>query len=85
MANVVALVKPSSSCSVVLILGIGKGLLIILLLSSLKLVIVRTVISFFGIMKVGEACSDDDCLFMITPISTGLLISFIKVAFVYLW
>ena len=69
----------SNACSVVLILGIGKGLLTILLLSSLKLVIVRTVISVFGIMNVGEACSDDDCLFMITPISTGLLILFIKV------
>ncbi len=42
--------KPSSSCSVVLILGIGYGLLTIRLLSSRKSVIVRTVMSFFGIL-----------------------------------
>ncbi len=71
--------KPSSSCSVVLILGIGNGLLIILLLSSLKSDMVRTVISFLGIMNVGAAHSDDDCFFS-TPIDTNLLISFIRVA-----
>ena len=41
--------------------------------------IVRTVMSFFGIIKVGEAHCDDDCLFN-TPIPTSLLISFIRVA-----
>ncbi len=70
--------KPSSSCSVVLILGIGNGLLTILLLSSLKSDMVCTVISFLGIMNVGVAHSDDDCFFS-TPIDTSLWISFIRV------
>ena len=78
-SNAVAQAKPSSFCSVVLILGIGKGLLTIRLSSSLKSVIVRTVMSFFGIMNAGEAHSDNDCLF-ITPIPTNLFITFIRVA-----
>ncbi len=78
-SNAVAYVKPSSSCSVVLILGIGYGHLTILLVSSLKSDMVRTVISFFGIRKVGEAYCDDDSLF-ITSMDTSLLISFIRVA-----
>ncbi len=40
---------------------------------------VRTDMSFFGMINVGEAHCDDDCLF-ITPISTSLSISFIRVA-----
>ncbi len=63
----------------VLNLGIGNGLLTILLLSSLKSDMVRTAISFLGIMNVEEAHSDDDCFFS-TPIDTSLLISFIRVA-----
>ena len=38
-----------------------------------------TVISFFGIINVGEAHSDDDCLFS-TPILSSLFIYFIRVA-----
>ncbi len=49
------------------------------LFSSQKSVIVRTVMSFFGIINVGEALCDDDCLF-VTPIPTSLLIYFIRVA-----
>ena len=49
------------------------------LFSSQKSVIVRTVMSFFGIINVGDAHHDDDCLF-ITPIPTILSISFIRVA-----
>jgi len=62
-----------------MIFRIGYGLLTICLLSSRKSVIVRTVMSFFGMINVGEAHCDDDCLF-ITPIPTSLLISFIRVA-----
>ncbi len=54
-SKVVAYVKPSSSCNVVLILGIGYGFLMIRLFSTLKSDIVRTVWSFFGMMKEGEA------------------------------
>ncbi len=52
----------------------------ILLLSSLRSVMVCTgVISFFGVMNVGEAHWDDDCLFM-TPMDTSLVSSFIRLA-----
>ncbi len=50
-----------------------------LFLSSLKSDIVRTVISFFGMINVGEAHCDDACFF-ITPREHSLLISFIRVA-----
>ncbi len=63
----------------VLIFGIGNGLLTIHLLSSLKSDIVCMVISFFGMINVGEARSDDACFFN-TPIEHSLLISFIRVA-----
>ncbi len=63
----------------VLIFGIGYDCLTIHLLSSLKSDIVRTVISFFGMINVGEAHCDDACL-VITPIEQSLLISFIRVA-----
>ncbi len=72
--------KPSSSCSVVLILGIGYGFLTICLLSSLKSDIVCTVWSFFGMMKEGKAHLDNGCHFY-TPIDIRQLISFIRVAF----
>ncbi len=78
-SKVVAYVKPSSSCSVVLILGIGYGFLTIRLLSSLKSDIVRTVWSFFGMMKEGEAHLDDGCHFN-THINIRRSISFIRVA-----
>ncbi len=66
--KVVAYVKPSSSCKVVLILGIGYGLRTMHLLSSLKSDIVCTVWSFLGFMKEGEAHLDDGCHFN-TPIA----------------
>ncbi len=49
------------------------------LLSSLKSDIVRTVWSFFGIMKEGEALWDNSCHFN-TPINNRQLIYFIRVA-----
>ncbi len=76
---VVAYVKPSSSCNVVLILGIGYGFLTIHLLSSLKSDIVRTVWSFFGMMKEGKAHLDNVCHFN-TPINIRQSISFIRAA-----
>ncbi len=78
-SKVVAHVKPSSSCNVVLILGIGYGLRTIHLLSSLKSDIVRTVWSFLGIMKEGEAHLDNGCHFS-TPIAIRQSISFMRVA-----
>ena len=63
----------------VLILGIGHGFLTIHLLSSLKSDIVRTVWSFFGMMKEGKTHLDDDCHFN-TPINIRQSISFIRVA-----
>ncbi len=78
-SRVVAYVKPSSSCNVVLILGIGYGLRTMRLLSSLKSDIVRTVWSFLGIMKEGEANLDDGCHFN-TPSAISHSISFMRVA-----
>ncbi len=75
----VAYVKPSSSCKVVLILEIGYGLRTMCLLSSLKPDIVCTVWSFLGIMKEGEAYLDDGCHFS-TPIAIRQSISFMRVA-----
>ena len=54
----VAKVNPSNSCSTVLILGIGNSFLTSRLFTSLKLLIKRTVLSFLGIMKEGDAHSD---------------------------
>ncbi len=67
----VAYVKPS--------LAPAKGFLTILLLSSLKSDIVRTVRSFFGVINVGEAHCEYGCHF-ITPIDTNQSISFMRVA-----
>ncbi len=78
-SSVVAYMKPSSSCKVVLILGIGYGFLTIRLLSSLKSEFVRTVWSFFRMMKEGAAYFDYGCHFN-TPINTRQSISFIRVA-----
>ncbi len=78
-SKVVAYVKPSSSCKVVLILGIGYGLRTMLLLSSLKSDIVCTVWSFLGNMKEGEAHLDNGCHFS-TPIAIRQSISFMRVA-----
>ncbi len=78
-SSVVAYVKPSSSCNVVLILGIGYGFLTIRLFSSLKFDIVHTVLSFFRMMKEGKAHLDDGCHF-ITPINMKWSISFVRVA-----
>jgi hypothetical protein len=77
--SVVAYVKPFSSCKVVLILGVGYGFLTICLLSSLKSDVVRTVWSFFGIMKESKANLDNGCHFN-THINTRQSISFIRVA-----
>ncbi len=78
-SNVVAYVKPSSSCNVVLVLGIGYGFLAICLFSSLKSDIVRTVWSFFGMMKEGKAYLDNGCHFN-THTDIRQSIFFIRVA-----
>ncbi len=78
-SKVVAYVKLSSSYNVVLISRIGYGLRTMPLLSSLKFDIVRTVWSFLGIMKEGEAHLDDGCHFS-TPIAIRRSISFMRVA-----
>ena len=75
----VANVNPSISCRTVLILGIGNGVRIKRLFTSLKLVKKRTVWFAFGIMKAGEPHSDSGCLFS-TPIPSSLSTSFLKTA-----
>ena len=45
-------------CSSVLILGIGNGFLTSRVFTSLKALMKRTVLSFLGIMKEGQAHSD---------------------------
>ena len=54
----VAKVKPSNSCNTVLILGIGNGFLTSLLFTTLKSLIICTVLFFLGIMNVGDTHSD---------------------------
>jgi hypothetical protein len=78
-SSVVAYVMPSSSCKVVLILGIGYGFVTICLLSSLKSDVVHTVKSFFEMMKEGKAYLDNSC-HVDTPIDARQTISFIRVA-----
>ena len=56
-SSAAAKVNPSNSCSTVLILGIWNGFLTSHLFTSLKLLMKRTVLSFLGIMKEGEAQS----------------------------
>ncbi len=74
-----AKVNPSNSCSTVLILGVGKGFLINLLLTSRKLPRKRTVLFFFGIISKGLAYSDAGCL-PNTPSLTSLSTSLIRVS-----
>jgi hypothetical protein len=83
-SSVVAYMKPSSSCKVVLILGIGYSFLTICLLSSLKSDIVRTVLSFFGMIKEDKAHLDDGCHFN-TPIDTRQSNFLHKGSLMYLW
>ena len=78
-SRAVAYVKPSSSCRTVLILGNWNGFLTIRLFTSLKSLITLTVLSFFGMMKVGEAHSESSCHFN-TPKSHSRWISFFKVS-----
>ena len=53
----VAKVQPSNSCNTVL-MGIGNGFLTSLLFTSLKSLIIHTVLFFLGIMNDGDAHSD---------------------------
>ena len=62
-SRAVAYVKPSSSCRTVQILAIGNGFLTIHLFTSLKSLTTRTVLSFFGIMNVGDAHWESSCHF----------------------
>jgi hypothetical protein len=60
-------------------LGLGYGFLTICLFNSLKSDIVRTVWSFFEMMKEGKALLDNGCHFN-TPIKIRQSISFMRVA-----
>ena len=82
-SRAVAYVKPSSSCRTVLILGMGNGFLTIRLFTSLKSLTTLTVLSFFGMMNVGEAHSESACHFS-TPKSHSLCISFLVVSTCFL-
>ena len=82
-SRAVAYVKLSSSCRTVLILGMGNGFLTICLFISLKLLTTLTVLSFVGMMMVGEARSESACHFK-TPKSHSLWISFFKVSTCFL-
>ncbi len=61
-SRAVAKVNPSSTCSTVIILGIGKSFLTNLLFTSQKLLRKHTVLFFFGIIYDGKAHSDVGCL-----------------------
>jgi hypothetical protein len=50
--------KPSHSCKIVLILGIGNGFLTSRLFTSLKSLMKHTFLSFFGVINNGAAHSD---------------------------
>ena len=78
-SRAVAKVNPSNSCNTVLILGIGNGFLTGRLFTSLKSLMKRTVLSFLGIMKEGEAHSDAGWNSN-TPSSHSLFNSFIVVS-----
>jgi hypothetical protein len=54
----VAKVNPSNSCNTVLIWGIGNGFLTSHLFTYLKSLMKHMVLSFFGIIKEGEAHAD---------------------------
>ena len=56
-SRAVAKVKPSNSCNTALILGIGNGFLTRCLFTSLKSLMKHDVLSFFGMMKKGDAHS----------------------------
>ena len=75
----VAYLKPSSFNNKSCILGIGNGLRLIRLFSSLKSEIKRTVPFFFGIINVGAAHSELFIRFK-TPILTSRSTSFFKVS-----
>ena len=76
-SRAVAYVKPSCSCRTLLILGMRNGFLTICLLISLKWLTTHMVLSFFGMMKVGEAHSESACHFK-TPKSHSLWTSFLR-------
>ncbi len=62
-SRAVAYVKPWSSCRTVLILDMGNSFLTICLFISLTLLTTLTVLSFFGMMKVGKGHSESACHF----------------------
>ena len=75
----VAYLKPSSFNNKSCILGIGNGLRLIRLFSSLKSEIKRTVPFFFGIINVGAAHSEL-LIRLRTPILTRHSTSFLRVS-----
>ncbi len=78
-----AKVNLSNSCSTMLIFGIGKGFLVNLLLTSQKLLRMRMVLFFFGIINKGLAHSNAGCRSN-TPSLTSLSTSLIRV-FLYIF
>ena len=82
-SRAVAYMKPSSSFKTVLILVMGNSFLTICLFISLKLLTTHTVLSFFGMIKVGEAHSESACHFK-TPKLRSLWISMFKVSTCFL-
>ena len=75
----VAYINPSMSCNIVEILGIGYGVCIIHLFTSLKSKKTLTWPFFFGIMKVGAPHCEKGCLVK-TPSLTNLVTSFLRVS-----
>ena len=78
-----AYVKPSSSCRTVLILGIGNGFLTMRLFISLKSLTTRTVLSFLGMMNVGDVHSESSC-HLSTPKSHSLCTSLFVISMCFL-
>ncbi len=82
-SRAVAYVKPSSSCRTVLILGIGNGFLTTHLFTSLKSPTTLTVLSFFGMINVGDAHWESSC-HLSTPKLHSLRTSFLVVSTYFL-
>jgi hypothetical protein len=78
-SRAVAKVNPSNSYSTMLLLGIGKGFLISLLLTSQKLLRKHTVLFFFDVINKGLAHSYAGCPSN-TPSLASLSTSLIRVS-----
>ena len=79
-----AYLKPSSFKSKSCILGIGNGFLLILLLSSLKSEMKRTVTFFLGIKNI-DAAHSELLVFLKTSMFTNLRTSVLKAGIGLAW